>query len=52
MGLLGFIIYWTGQGFVEDWTADTGNATATTGLAWAAGICASYRSCVDPSPAL
>lgn len=52
VGLLGFIIYWTGQGFVEDWTADTGNTSATTGLAWAAGSAASYRCCVDPSPAL
>ena len=39
VGLLGFIIYWTGQGFVEDWTADTGNASAMVGLAWTAGIC-------------
>lgn len=38
-GLLAFIIYWTGQGFMEDWTADTGNASAMVGLAWAAGIC-------------
>lgn len=24
---------------MEDWTADTGNTSATTGLAWAASIC-------------
>ena len=39
VGLLGFIIYWTGQGFVEDWTTDTGNASAMVGLAWAAATC-------------
>lgn len=39
VGLLGFIIYWTGQGFVKDWTADTGNISAMAGLARAVGIC-------------
>ena len=38
-GLLGFIIYWCGQGFVEDWAADSGSASAMVSLAWTAGIC-------------
>lgn len=38
-GLLAFTIYWCSQGFVEDWTTETGNASAMAGMATAAVIC-------------